>query len=209
MGVDYREEFKSAFDVSRETLGRLDQYAALLEKWNPVINLVSKTTIETLWQRHFHDSAQIFHFYPQNSCHWVDLGSGGGFPALVLAVFAKECRPSDRFTLVESDERKAAFLQTVIREIGLNATVIAERIEKTPLLEADILTARALASLDKLLEYASYHLKPSGIAIFPKGEKYKKEIDDAFALWNYDVEEFTSKTNPSGAILKIGGISRV
>ncbi|PHQ99106.1 MAG: 16S rRNA (guanine(527)-N(7))-methyltransferase RsmG [Marinosulfonomonas sp.] len=209
MGDDYREEFKTAFNVSRETLVRLDQYAALLEKWNPAINLVSKTTIETLWQRHFHDSAQIFQFHPKNACHWVDLGSGGGFPALVLAVFAKEYRPNDRFTLVESDIRKVAFLQTVTREIGLNATVIAERIEKTPPLEADILTARALSSLDKLLEYASYHLKSSGIAIFPKGETYKKEIDGAFAFWNFDVEEFTSKTNPSGAILKIGGISRV
>jgi len=209
MGDDYREEFKTAFNVSRETLGRLGQYAALLEKWNPAINLVSKTTIKTLWQRHFHDSAQIFQFHPESVCHWVDLGSGGGFPALVLAVFAKEYSPNDRFKLVESDVRKAAFLQTVIREVGLNAAVIAERIEKTPPLEADILTARALSSLDKLLEYASHHLKPDGIAIFPKGEKYKKEIDDAFALWNFDVEEFTSKTNPNGAILKIGGISRV
>jgi 16S rRNA (guanine527-N7)-methyltransferase len=187
----------------------LDQYDALLKKWNPAINLVSKTTIETLWQRHFHDSAQIFQHHPEKACHWVDLGSGGGFPALVLAMFAKECRPTDRFTLVESDVRKVAFLQTVIREVGLNATVIAERIEQTPPLEADVLTARALSSLDKLLEYASHHLKPNGIAIFPKGEKYKKEIDDAFAFWNYDVEEFTSKTNPNGAILKIGGISRV
>lgn len=209
MGVDYREELKTALNVSRETLGRLDQYAVLLKKWNPAINLVSKTTIETLWQRHFLDSAQIFQFHPENICHWVDLGSGGGFPALVLAVLAKEYRPSDRFTLVESDVRKVAFLQTVIREIGLNATVIAERIEKTPPLEADVLTARALSPLDKLLEYASYHLKPSGIAIFPKGETYKKEIDGAFALWNFDIEEFTSKTNPNGAILKIGGISRV
>ena len=90
MGGDYREEFKAAFNVSRETLCRLDQYAALLEKWNPAINLVSKTTIGTLWQRHFHDSAQIFQFHPLDTCHWVDLGSGGGFPALVLAVFAKE-----------------------------------------------------------------------------------------------------------------------
>jgi len=209
MGRDYRKEFKTAFNVSRETLGRLDQYAALLEKWNPVINLVSKTTIETLWRRHFHDSAQIFQFHPLKTSHWVDLGSGGGFPALVLAVFAKERRPDDRFTLVESDVRKVAFLQTVIREAGLNAEVVADRIEKTPPLEADILTARALSSLDNLLEYANHHLKPCGTAIFPKGEKYKKEIDDAFAFWNFDVEEFTSKTNPNGAILKIGGISRV
>lgn len=209
MGIDYREEFKTAFNVSRETLGRLDQYAALLKKWNPAINLVSKSTIETLWQRHFHDSAQIFQFHPQNTCHWVDLGSGGGFPGLVLAVFAKEHGLNDHFTLIESDTRKAAFLQTVIREIGLNATVVAERIEKTPPLDADILTARALSSLDKLLEYAHYHLKFGGIAIFPKGETYKKEIGDAFVLWNFDVEEFTSKTNPNGAILKIGGISRV
>lgn len=209
MAVDYREEFKKSFDVSRETIELLDGYARLVEKWNPAINLISKSTVGTLWQRHFHDSAQIYHFGPKFACNWVDLGSGGGFPALVLATLAVEQNPDHTFTLVESDQRKSVFLRTVIRELGLNATVIAERAEKVPPLNANILTARALSSLDQLLGYAALHLAPDGFAVFQKGEKYKAEIDEAVANWNFQVEEFTSKTNQYGAILKIGGISRV
>lgn len=209
MSADLRREFLEAFNVSRETIDRFDKYANLLEKWNPAINLVAKTTINTLWQRHFHDSAQIFKLRHENTRHWVDLGSGGGFPALVLSVLAAETNPEDRFTLVESDVRKVAFLQTVIRELGLNATVITERIEKVPPLSADILTARALSSLDRLLGYANIHLNSDGFAIFLKGNTYRKELNDAVAQWNFNVEEIISKTNPNGALLKIGGITRV
>ena len=207
--MDYRDAFQAEFNVSRETMSVLDNYASLLRKWNPAINLVSKSTIDALWQRHFHDSAQIYQFQPENPCHWADLGSGGGFPALVLAAMAKEDSPETRFTLVESDLRKCTFLRTVIRDLGLNATVITARIEETEGLGADILTARALASLDKLLEFANLHLSPSGTAIFPKGDRYQAEIAQAKANWRFDLEEIPSKTNPTGAILKIGGISRV
>ena len=204
-----QQDFLDTYNVSRETIDRLSEYALLLEKWNSAINLVSKSTISTLWQRHFADSAQIYQLRPDCSCHWVDLGSGGGFPALVLSILALEFNPGDRFTLVESDVRKSVFLQTVVRELGINATVIAERIEKTPPLCADILTARALSSLSNLLEYANVHLSTDGVAIFPKGESYKKEIEDAVEVWNFELEKFTSKTNPNGAILKIGDITRV
>ena len=207
--MDYRDAFQAEFNVSRETMAVLDNYAALLKKWNPAINLVSKSTIDALWQRHFHDSAQIYQFQPENPCHWADLGSGGGFPALVLAAMAKEDSLETQFTLVESDLRKCTFLRTVIRDLGLNATVITARIEETEGLGADILTARALASLDKLLEFANQHLSPSGTAIFPKGDRYQAEIAQAKANWRFDLEEIPSKTNPTGAILKIGGISRV
>ena len=209
MSMEYRDAFQIEFNVSRETMELLGEYAALLCKWNPAINLVSKSTISTLWQRHFHDSAQIFQFQPESPCHWVDLGSGGGFPALVLAVTAKEVSPETRFTLVESDLRKCTFLRTVIRDLEVNATVITARIEEIDGLGADILTARALASLEKLLEFANLHLSPSGTAIFPKGDKFLEEIIEAKANWRFDLEEIPSKTNPTGAILKIGGISRV
>lgn len=209
MCSDQQKTFQDTYNVSRETIDRLVQYESLLVKWNPAINLVSKSTIAVMWQRHFHDSAQLYQYRCNNTHHWVDLGSGGGFPALVLSIFALEYNPDDNFTLVESDVRKVAFLQTVIRELGLNATVIADRIENIPPLNADILTARALSSLTQLLEYASIHLNPAGVALFPKGESYKKEIGQAFKTWSFGVEEFTSKTNTTGAILKIGGISRV
>lgn len=209
MSTDQRKTFQDTYNVSRETIDRLVRYESLLVKWNPAINLVSKSTLKVMWQRHFHDSAQLYQHRNNKKCHWVDLGSGGGFPALVLSIFALEFNPDDKFTLVESDARKVAFLQTVIRDLSLNATVIAERIEEIPPLNADILTARALSSLTQLLEYTSIHLSMGGTALFLKGERYKKEIDDAIEVWNYEVEEFTSKTNPAGAILKIGGISRV
>ena len=207
--MDYREAFQVEFDVSRETMGLLDEYAALLRKWNPAINLVAKSTINALWQRHFHDSAQIFRFQSDNPCRWVDLGSGGGFPALVLAAMAKEISSETHFTLVESDLRKSTFLRTVIRDLGLNAIVITARIEELEGLSADIVTARALAPLDKLLEFSNPHLSPSGTAIFPKGDRFLEEITEAKVKWRFDLEEITSKTNPTGAILKIGGISRV
>jgi len=207
--MDYRDAFLDEFNVSRETMALLDDYAALLRKWNPAINLVSKSTINALWQRHFHDSAQIYLFQSETPCHWADLGSGGGFPALVLAVMAKEDLPESRFTLVESDLRKCTFLRTVIRDLGLNATVITARIEETAGLNADILTARALAPLEKLLEFANLHLSPAGTAIFPKGDRFQAEIAQVKANWHFDLEEIPSRTNPTGAILKIGGISRV
>jgi len=209
MTEDFRASFERETNVSRETMERLTEYADLLKKWNPAINLVSKSTIDSLWSRHFYDSAQIYHFKPESPCKWVDIGSGGGFPGLVVAVLAKESAQDFHLTLVESDVRKSTFLRTVIRELGLNAEVVAKRVEEIPPLNADILSARALAPLDKLLEFAYFHLKEGGFAIFPKGQKYKAEIDEANERWSYDLDKTVSKTNVEGAILKIGGISRV
>ena len=203
-----RQEFQTDFNVSRETMERLDIYSELLQKWNPAINLVSKTTLPLLWQRHFSDSAQIYNMRPQEPYHWVDLGSGGGFPGLVLTILAMEGKQLSRFTLVESDARKIAFLQTVARELGLNVKLIADRIELIDPLSADVISARALASLSKLLEYANDHLNAGGYAIFPKGNSFHSEIEDAKRFCRFDFEEVSSTTNPTGAILKIGDITR-
>ncbi|MCT8158576.1 16S rRNA (guanine(527)-N(7))-methyltransferase RsmG [Pseudoruegeria sp. SHC-113] len=196
-------------DVSRETLERLKTYAALLEKWNPAINLVAKSTLKDLWTRHFVDSAQIYDLAPNGFAHWADLGSGGGFPGMVCAILALEKAPEARFTLVESDQRKSAFLRTVARETGANVDVLASRIEKTQPLCVDVLSARALASLDVLLEFAELHLKPSGRAIFPKGESYQQEISEAKARWHFSAETIPSITDGKAVILAIGGIERV
>jgi 16S rRNA (guanine527-N7)-methyltransferase len=117
-------------NVSRETMDRLKTYAHLLEKWNPRINLVSKSTIPDLWTRHIADSAQVFALAPHPVSHWVDLGSGGGFPGLVIAIIANQGKSPLRVTLVESDARKSAFLRTVIRETGASARVINDRIDR-------------------------------------------------------------------------------
>ena len=140
----------AALNVSRETKARLEIYAELLRKWNPKINLVSKGTIDDLWSRHIIDSAQIYALACHPIEHWIDLGSGGGFPGLVIAIMAADRGSPGKTTLVESDARKCAFLRTVIRETGANATVMNERIEVLPSLEADILSARALGSLELL-----------------------------------------------------------
>lgn len=196
-------------NVSHETMARLEQYAALLRKWNPTINLVSKASIPHLWQRHIVDSAQIYHLAQPPITHWTDLGSGAGFPGLVIAIMAMETGSPTKITLVESDLRKATFLRSAIREIGLTATVINDRIEKIPPLNADILSARALATLTSLLEFADRHLAANGTALFMKGENWQKELNEAQSKWHFQHQLATSKTESGPVILKIQGISRV
>lgn len=196
-------------DVSRETFDRLERLVALLKKWNPAINLVARSTLDDVWQRHIVDSAQIFGLAPTGATHWADLGSGGGFPGLVIAILASQLRPDLRVTLVESDKRKAAFLRTAAQELGVEAKVIASRIEEVPPLRADVLSARALASLTVLLGFAERHLLPSGTALFPKGARHAQEVSEALAMWRFDVQNIPSLTDPEAVILQIRGLARV
>ena len=196
-------------DVSRETLDRLEIYGALLRKWNPRINLVAKSTLDDLDSRHFLDSAQVYDLAPHPAAHWADLGSGGGFPGLVIAIMAMDTRSPARVTLVESDARKCAFLRAVIRETGANAQVINDRIENIPPLQADVLSARALASLSNLLGFADRHLAPNGTALFLKGANWKKELSDAQSKWKFDKQVVKSKTDDGPVILRIAGVASV
>jgi 16S rRNA (guanine527-N7)-methyltransferase len=196
-------------DVSRETAERLAEYAALLRAWNPKINLVSRQTLVDLETRHFADSAQLLELAPPEATTWADLGSGGGFPGLIVAILAAEVRSALRVTLVESDQRKAVFLRTVAQRAGVPVTVLADRIEAIPPLGADVLSARALAPLTSLLDYASHHLAPSGTALFPKGANWRAEVDEALERWRFRCENLPSATSPDGAILRIGEIHRV
>lgn len=206
---DGRGAFCAEIDVSRETLDRLELYAELLEKWNPTINLVSKATINEIWTRHFLDSAQLCDLVTREIHHWADLGAGGGFPGLVVAVLLKERSPETKMTLVESDKRKATFLRTAVRELAVNTDVVSERIEGLTPLNADVLSARALAPLVKLCEFAERHLAPSGVALFPKGANHAEELKEALASWTFKSQEFPSKTNLNAVILKLGDIARV
>ncbi len=196
-------------DVSRETIERLKIYEALLRKWNPKINLVANSTMSQLWSRHFLDSIQLVDFAPNPVEHWVDLGSGGGFPGLVVAIMAIETACPIQVTLVESDTRKCAFLRSVVRETGAPVAVINKRIEAIEPLKADVLSARALADLSKLLSYADRHLAQNGVALFPKGETWKKELSIARSKWNFDYQTVKSKTEDGPVILKITGVSSV
>jgi 16S rRNA (guanine527-N7)-methyltransferase len=194
--------------VSRETFAALQSYEALVQRWNPAINLVSKSTIQTLWQRHILDSAQVFALGPANAQSWVDLGSGGGFPGLVVAILAKELKPDLRVTLVESDLRKATFLRQAAQTLGLSAVVLSKRIEAVDPLNANVLSARALAPLAGLLGFAQHHLSAQGTAIFPKGARFAEEIAEARKTWTFDVDIQPSLSEGEAAILVIRNIRR-
>lgn len=201
--------FEARFSVSRETVDRMEVYAALLQKWSPKINLVARSTLDSLWERHFHDSAQLFDLAPENAENWVDLGSGGGFPGAVIAILAAEKRPHLHLTCVESDQRKAVFLRTVFRETGVSAKVQSARIEEIHPQEADVLSARALAPLDDLLSHAQRHLSPGGTALFLKGAEHATEVKEALETWTFQVDTIQSETNPNAVILKMREIRRV
>ena len=201
------ERYVKHFGVSRETLSMLQAYGNLLEQWNRKINLVSRSTLETLWTRHFLDSAQILDLV-RPAGRWVDLGSGAGFPGMVIAIHSAEIEDLE-IILVEADQRKAAFLRAVARELALKVRVIADRIEHIEPLRANFLSARALAPLTDLLGFASTHMKPSGTAIFPKGRKADDEIAVALERWRFDCEKHRSLTDENSTILCIGDIKRV
>ncbi len=196
-------------NVSRETADALRAFVDLVLHWTPRINLISASSVAEVWNRHIVDSAQLFPLAPQNLNLWADLGSGGGFPGVVMAILAKEHRPEANFILVESDQRKATFLRTASRTFGLRLTVLTDRIESLAPLGADVLSARALAPLDILLGYAALHLLPSGIALFPKGQTASEEIAVAQRNWSFQLSQSRSITNPNAAILRVESIARV
>jgi len=175
--------FAEMFDVSRETMDRLEAYAALLVKWNPKINLVAKSTIPEVWHRHMADSAQLWALAPKGAKSWMDIGSGAGFPGLVIAAIAAEKAPDLKVSLVESDRRKSVFLQSAAREMGITVEVITKRIEALEPQGVDILSARALSSLSQLLEFTTKHRKPEGVCLFPKGARVDSELTEASSCW--------------------------
>jgi 16S rRNA (guanine527-N7)-methyltransferase len=203
------EAFRREFDVSRETLARIETHVALLRKWNPRINLVSPSTLPEVWTRHVADSAQLWPRRPSDAQLWLDLGSGAGFPGLVVAALAAEQAPRMTVRLVESDHRKAAFLAAAIREADLPAEVLTDRWERLPPQAADVISARALAPLVELMKAVDKHRRPGGIGLFPKGETVHKEIAEASVRWRFDYKLTSSRTEPRAAILEIGACERV
>lgn len=192
-------------DVSRETIERLEALGELISKWTRSINLIAKGSLPDLWSRHIEDSAQIFSHAPKGWKSWTDIGSGGGLPALVISIIDVERRP---LTLIESDQRKCLFLNTARRELDLNITVLAGRIESQNIAPADVLSARALAPLNELLGLANGLVKPDGTSLFPKGEKYKEELDRAKIDWHFDVNTHPSTTHSNARVLEISRIQR-
>jgi 16S rRNA (guanine527-N7)-methyltransferase len=190
--------------VSRETADKLDAFLALVLAWNGTINLVGRQDAAQLRQRHLDDSLALLPYLPAGFERAIDLGSGGGFPGLVLAIATG--RP---FDLVESDQRKAAFLREAIRITGAPATVHAERIERVRLSPAPLVTARALAPLPALLGWATPFLAPNGVCVFPKGRTVEQELTAARMEWHMRVEQWSNPLAPDARILRLSEISRV
>jgi 16S rRNA (guanine527-N7)-methyltransferase len=196
-------------DVSRETQQKFQDLLDLVARWNPAINLVASGTLADGWQRHILDSAQIFELGRRETGLWADLGSGAGFPGLVLAIMAAERAPGLSFVLVESDRRKATFLSQAARSLGVSARMICARAEQLAPLRADILTARAFAPLDQLCGHAARHLAAAGLAIFPKGARHDAELAQAARAWRFDQQRAPSRTDSESVILMLRNIRHV
>ena len=195
--------FAREFDVSCETCERLETYIAVLTRWNARINLVAPATIDAVWTRHITDSAQLFCLAPESASSWLDLGSGAGLPGLPVAALAAEKAPDLHVTLVESDTRKATFLATAAREMNLDVTVEQRRIEALTPRPYDVVSARALAPLDRLCAQAHRFSGPGTVFLFPKGARLDSELTAATAGWHIRAERIASRTDPKAAVLRI------
>lgn len=197
------EAFAAETDVSRETLDRLRRYADLLEKWNRRINLVGQGTLADVWRRHMLDSAQLYPLIPDPAGPLVDLGSGAGFPGLVLAAMG-----ASDVHLIESDKRKCAFLGEAARAIGVPVTIHAERIESITPFIARTIVSRALAPLSDLLDLAVNFSNKHSILLFLKGRTANLELTGVKNEWTMRVDQIPSCTDPNGTILRLEAISR-
>lgn len=197
-------EFENLAGVSRETADRLEAYLGLLRRWQARINLVSESSLADAWRRHVLDSAQLVPLIDRPNGRLYDIGSGAGFPGLVLAIMG--------FTdvhLVESDQRKSAFLREAARITGAKIEIHTIRVEKLSPRDGDFITARGCAALPELLDLASPLLKASGVCFFLKGHNVEAELTAARKAWTMQIQRFPSKSDPTGVILRLEDIHRV
>jgi 16S rRNA (guanine527-N7)-methyltransferase len=200
----YADKFLRPAD---DVIADLEIYAQLLRKWQAVQNLVSRETLNTVWTRHFADSLQVLRLLRESDHAFMDLGSGGGLPAIPLAIALKG--GPQRFTLVEPNSRKVSFLRTVSRDLGLAVTVEGRRSDQIDSRETpvpDVLTSRALASLPQLCEWMQPFFGPHSRAILHKGGEHVKELNETVPLWDMDVLITASDIDPSGVLLTISNM---
>lgn len=197
------EEMAAACDLGEPILDKLQRYAELLVRWQKTINLVGPSTVPDLWRRHFLDSAQLLACLPPSTQRLVDLGSGAGFPGLVLAILGVA-----QVHLIESDQRKCAFLREVARSVSVPVTIHAQRIEAVQPFEADVVTARALAPVSTLLALAVPFCQRKGHCLFLKGQKLDEELILAAKEWKMQTEKISSRSDPSGMIVRIKEVCR-
>jgi 16S rRNA (guanine527-N7)-methyltransferase len=192
-------------EVSRETRDQLEALVHTLGRWQKAINLVGKATLEDIWVRHILDSAQVLPLIPRKTERLADLGSGGGFPGLVLAAL----RPEMQVTLIESDARKGAFLGEAGRRMGLKnqPKIVVSRIEAAEPVGAEVITARALAPLSQLLAWAAPHRTDTAICLFHKGKGWQVEVAEAKKDWDFEAQPFSSVTDRDSVLLRISQFS--
>lgn len=195
-------------NVSRETIEKLKKYETLVKEWNIKFNLVSKSSIDDIWNRHILDSLQLCKLISQSDKVLFDFGSGAGFPAIVLAIASEQMFPNVSINLVESIGKKANFLNIAKQELNLNINVINDRIENIKEKKADIITSRAMASLTKLLGYSLPFCTKQTKLIFPKGAKWEEELNEAKRQWLFDYKVVDSITDETGHILIIYNLRR-
>ncbi len=199
-------EFQAALGVPDRAMARLRAYLALLRKWQGTVNLVGDATLKDPWRRHFLDSGQLLPILPATAGTVCDIGSGAGFPGLVLAIL--DHGGNRRYHLVESNARKCAFLDEANRIADAGVVVHNNRIEKIRGLQADLVVARAVAPLEKLLEYAISVLSEHGQCLFLKGKGWREELTTARKRWIMKESHLASLSDPAGTILKLEAISR-
>ena len=186
----------------------LHQFQGLIEKWTPRINLVAKSTVAEIWPRHIVDSARLCLVPVPSLRLWADLGAGAGLPGIVVAVILQEKAPEARVILVESNLRKATFLREAARKLSLSVEVRSERAEKLVPIGADVVSARALASLDVLCGLGQRHMAPNGLCLFPKGERFGEEVKNARQNWRFDLEARENLDHKGSALLVLRNLSR-
>jgi len=197
------QRFAELFPVSRETLARLEAYAELLTRWSARINLVGRDTLPDLWRRHILDSAQLYRFVPGSAQSLIDLGSGAGLPGLILAILG-----IPGAELVEADSRKAAFLREAARVTGAEVAIRSCRIQAMPPHPVDVITARACAPLDRLVDMAAPFLAPDTVCLFPKGERHNEELTLARKAWTMDASVEQSLSDRRGVVLRLQQVAR-
>lgn len=211
--IESADDFAACFDVSRETMARLSAFQALLGKWQKAVNLVGPSTLQQFWSRHAADSAQLLRHAPPSAKLWLDMGSGAGFPALIIAIMVAEQNPEACVHMVESDRKKVNFLRTVVRECGLNSEVHHMRIEQLAverppaLADIDILTARALAALPQLVGFMAPFFNSSTIALLHKGRDWQEELTACAQYWTMQSKVHASMTDTSARLIEISQLA--
>ena len=207
--MDIFEEINQ-YNVSRETVEKLKDFVELLTEWNEKMNLVSKNSLADVWARHVLDSVQLVNYIPEKTKYLVDIGSGSGFPGIVLAILLQEKLPSLKITLVESIAKKAMYLNDVVEKIGLNSVnVLNDRVENAVFKNVDLITARAVAALNILCGYAMKIGNKNTEMLLLKGKSFSEEEIEARKNWIFSREIYDNKYSDDGCVVKVRNIRKI